>query len=71
MKFYQSEGWTTEHFDRIDFLAKRATEVTAEFNAMVNAGGGSFGPVELMTLAEDQLRWIADEIKRIRCNYIA
>lgn len=71
MKFYAIDGWTTKDFDRIDFLAKRATEVTAEFNTMVNAGGGSFSPVELTALVEDQLRWIADEIQRIRQAYIA
>lgn len=71
MKIYASEGWTTEDFDRIEFLNMRTTEIAASFANMVNSGGGSFGPVELMALVEDQLRWTADEIKRIRQQYIA
>jgi len=71
MKFYATDGWTTEDFDRITILAEETRAIATDFDNMVNAGGGSFNPLSLMLAVEDQLRRIADDIKRIRQGYIA
>lgn len=69
MRNWNSDGWTTEDWDKLDAETGDLRSIAAQFDNAVGGGGGGFQPGELQEVI-DRIQASLDRLKRVRANYL-